>query len=407
MGESGENIKMRTILGKEELVLLQCLKYALEGTECGNICLSNSNINWEKMISVAEKHAVLSLLYGVLDDVKLPQNISGQLNEASRHAAAQSYRLLFLTKYVVGILSENGIPAVVLKGVSAAASYPIPELRKSGDVDVLVGSRVSQKKLDEIMTGAHFDLFFEQHSAHHTVYTSPEGIKIELHRTVMESLDYKQVDQAVDRQMEVCMQHVIKSDIMGVRLPVFDRPYQAFHLLLHMLQHFMRAGFGLKLLCDWVGLWKEDWKEDEKLVFWQMVKDTHICGFARTITGVCEAYLGLPKENTAFMEGSTEKADFFLQEIFQAEEFGHSNVKRMVMLHGSTPADYLREFHHQMHLNYPVCGKWIILWPFLWLFTLIRFLYNNKKVRHISLNTVLKAAKQRSMLMEEIQIFDE
>ena len=37
-----------------------------------------------------------------------------------------------------------------------------------------------------------------------------------------------------------------------------------------------------------------------------------------------------------------------MDEILTAEEFGKSANDRMVVMRGNSPADYMREFHHQM-----------------------------------------------------------
>ncbi len=52
------------------------------------------------------------------------------------------------------------------------------------------------------------------------------------------------------------------TEIMGYRIPVCTRTQEAYYLLVHMLQHFLRAGFGIKLLCDWVVFWNTCDDED-------------------------------------------------------------------------------------------------------------------------------------------------
>ena len=77
----------------------------------------------------------------------------------------------------------------------------------------------------------------------------------------------------------------------------------------------------------------------------------------------------------------------------------------MVVLRGSGLKGYLREFHHQMHLNFPRAGKCFPLFPALWLVTLARFLRNNRKVRDVSLMQVLETADRRSRQMELLDLF--
>ena len=62
----------------------------------------------------------------------------------------------------------------------------------------------------------------------------------------------------------------------------------------------------------------------------------------------------------------------FMLDIFEAEEFGKSDRERMLVLRGTRISDYVREFQHQMHLNYPNAGKIWLLWPVLWFNTLVK-----------------------------------
>ena len=68
-------------------------------------------------------------------------------------------------------------------------------------------------------------------------------------------------------------------------------------------------------------------------------------------------------------------------------------------------AGYVREFHHQMHLNFPYAGRCPLLWPALWCATLWRFLRNNRTVRGTTTGAVLKEARRRSRLMEPLALF--
>lgn len=388
-------------LNPEELELLRVLKCALAGEEF----LPDPGVDLKKVLNIADRHGVLSLLYGVFPESAITWEEEKYLESSARRTVLQSYRLLFLTKYVVNLLSGQGIPCVVLKGVSAAAYYPTPELRKSGDVDVLVDSRVSRKKLDQVMRSGGFVPAEEQHGVHHVVYQQ-DGIHVEVHRMAVEPIARYAVNRAVKKKKREWLNHTRRKETMGIRLPVLDRPYQAYHYLLHMLQHFMHSGFGVKLLCDWVEIWKKPWSRKEKETFLKLTKDTRIRGFAGTVTGACVVYLGLPEQKMAFLHPDTRRADIFLRELFDSEEFGDASAERIVMLQRPSVTGYLREFHHQMHRNYPTLGRVFPLWPGLWLLTLIRFLWNNRTIRHVTLGDMLASAGRRSRIMDEIQVFD-
>ena len=132
---------------------------------------------------------------------------------------------------------------------------------------------------------------------------------------------------------------------MGVEFPVLQPAYDAFYLLLHMLQHFLRAGFGLKLLCDWVVFWEKGYGSGVEEHFCSMAEECRVMGFARLVTAVCVKYLGLSGEKVPLLlcrfDWETEAANLeaFLTEILEAEEFGKSSADRMVALRGISSSD--------------------------------------------------------------------
>ena len=99
------------------------------------------------ILELADRHRVLPLLYDVLAP-KLPEEDENRkrLEKRSAETVRQSYRLLFLGKYVTGLLREHGIETVLLKGSGTAGLYPVPELRKSGDIDLLVADQKAEKR---------------------------------------------------------------------------------------------------------------------------------------------------------------------------------------------------------------------------------------------------------------------
>ena len=202
---------------------------------------------------------------------------------------------------------------------------------------------------------------------------------------------------------------------MGVEIPVLTGGFHAFELLIHMLQHFLRAGFGVKMLLDWVLLWNKGLDEKNREIYIDLVKRCGIKGFSDIITRTCIKYLGLKRENVLWMdlfesgktrEDEEEETALFLEEMKDAGEFGRTKKERMVALRGTGPIALFREFHHQMHLNFPKAGKCFLLWPVLWIITLVKFLRNNRKLRKVSSRELLSSATKRSKFVKGMHIFE-
>lgn len=408
---------MRTYLSTEERCLLALLKQALsqdkQKKNIKHLQSSMDTVRWEQVLALGKKHVVCSLLYEALKKEKgIAPWLRQELERTARQTVQQSYRLLFLNKGLTDYLESMDIPTLVLKGSAVGEYYPIPELRKSGDVDLLLLEPEKLAKACEALEQIGYVRSQQQHALHHVSMQSPENIEVELHCMLAEPFDSDKMNQYMKVFVEECKNHWCRKKVMGVELPVLEDGYFAFSLLIHMLQHFLRAGFGIKLLCDWVVFWNSPHSAGAKEAYLRMLRDTGLKGFSDMVTAVCVYELGLREEVVSFMFDrkkpmpSKEEGEVFLREILDAEEFGKSGKDRMVMLRGTSWRDYLREFHHQMQLNFPTSGRCALCWPVTWGITLARFLRNNRKLRGVSTKAILHRAGVRSKVMERIGLFE-
>jgi len=416
-GKKGNSLKEggfgeRGVLKREDFPAESvCLLALLRGERAA---FDRMEINWEKLAFLAERHGVLSLLYDSVtaQEEVIPESVRRKAAGAARKAVMQSYHLLFLCKFLMGRLEAAGIPAVLLKGVGTASYYPVPELRKSGDVDLLLTEPEKLEEACHVLESCGCIVQERQLALHHVVLLSGEGIAIELHTMLAEPFDNNKMNKYLQGKLAECREHIVRADVMGVELPILAPGYHAYELLLHMLQHFLRAGFGLKLLYDWVMFWRHEFGEQEKRQYLALVEESGIRGFSDTVTLVCCEYLGLEWEHVEWMgltpkEEKKEVVQEFMADVLEAEEFGKAVSERMVSLRNAGLAGYVREFQHQMRLNFPRAGKIFLCWPILWAITLGRFLYNNHRIRKVSFRSVMKNAGQRGQLIERMRLWKE
>lgn len=401
-------------MSREEALLLNLLREGLtvrEPAESGTMAAMDEKrkkaLDWERLEAAARRHSVLSLLcYPCLGTAKIPEKFRKAVQQEARGIVLQSYRLLFAGRSAVQHLEQEGISVAVLKGVAAAGAYPEPELRKAGDIDLLV----KPGQLEEAcraLEKAGCRVAERQPALHHVVLLTEEGIEVEVHSMLAEPFDNEQVNEYLRGKLSESFEHVVRRETMGVEFPVLDHGFHAYELLLHMLQHFLRSGFGLRFLCDWVVLWRQDVPQVSRRKYLELVQESRIKGFSDMVTKACCEYLGLEQERVDWMEIPLQlSAEGFMREVLEAEEFGKSSGERMVMLRKPGLAGYVWEFHHQMHLNFPKAGKWIPLWPVLWTVTLVRFLRNNRKIRGVSGRTILRKAAERSRVMEQMKLWE-
>ncbi len=399
--------KHNSSFSHEEQILLKLVRESICPLEkYEDVELSEET--WKTVISIADKHSVLPFLYERLENLEgFPQVCYKSVTDVARQTVLQQYHLLFLGKYVMTLLEEKGLSTALLKGVAAGSYYSTPELRKSGDIDLLVLNPSQAEDVKKILLANGFLLKDEQPALHHMTFSGEKGIDIEVHTMLAEPFDNRRINDYLEELLVKGACETIDRDIMGLEFKILTKAYFGFELLLHMLQHFLRSGFGLKLLCDWVVFWNADTDVDAQEKYLELVEKAGIKAFSDVVTETCIAYLGLEEAKVSWMRCSKEcPIDEFLTEILEAEEFGKSHVHRMVMLRGTGIEDYIREFHHQMHLNFPKSGRIFLLWPILWMVTLIRFVRNNIRFRRVSTGDILREAKRRSSLMNKLRIFE-
>ncbi len=399
----------------EEIWVLEAIKSSLTGQ------VSRRHYEeapaFDKILQLTLAHSITQLVDNQIREmaekseawtsIDLYKEIQGLNGRMTRRA----FQLIYLTKNLAEAFNQAGIRVAVLKGIATARYYDKPERRKSSDVDLLLLDLDRVEDAKKLILSMGCEVKEEQRALHHIVFNYKKtDIPIELHTMMAEPFDNNAMNKYVEELLPECEYHCATVDSFGVKVPALTGAFHAYELLLHMLQHFLRAGFGLKLLCDWVVFWnKEEVSQEEKEIYIRLVTESGIKGFSDTITVLCRDYLGLISEKVLFMDltaiGKKNVAKDLLKDIFAGEEFGHADNTRMVALRGNSPLDYIREFHHQMRLNHPKSSKIVLFWPVLWVITYVVFVRNNSKIRGTDTMDIYKNAGRRGRIVKAMGLF--
>lgn len=390
---------------KTEYALLQFLSLSLQpsGTTASLPVLTGAE--WAQVLSLADRHEILPLLEDVMKAAKLPPAQQGVIQVKSAKTIQKSIQLQVLNAKLTVLLQKAGITAVTLKGCAMARLYPIPELRKTSDIDLFVSSKPHWESAVQILCANGFRVSGAWHANHHAVLVSDRNEVVELHAAWTESFKEKHLNQYLERLLKESDQHCRLVDCQGFEVYAYDIPWQAFYLLLHMLLHFVGSGFGLRNLCDWVVLWENCDDDQAREAFWNQACESGTSEFAKAVTALCITYLGLPQEKSPIpVEAAPDQEviDSLVRDILDAGEFGYGEAERMVGIDGNTFRAYWKEFHHQMHLNFPQAGRTPVCWPPLWCATLVRFLWNNKRLNRPSVRKIIQKAGQRGQLVRRL-----
>ena len=239
---------------RHEEVFFSLLRSAMWGTPAE---IPHDFKEWGRVFNLAKSQSVLALVADVvLSDREINSRFSEKTQEKLRSFMMANMmtadRLNILISKSVGLLLEEGIRPVLLKGQGLASYYPAPNLRQCGDVDLYVGCEDYRKAYGILKTiasdiddvrkldiGIHFDVHVG-------------NLEIEVHRFT-ETYPTRRLDriyqQASDRGMS---EGTVRMDFLGVPVDTPSDDFNAFYIFGHMFRHFLYEGVGYRQICDWI-----------------------------------------------------------------------------------------------------------------------------------------------------------
>ena len=347
------------------------------------------------------------------DSIDVIKEILQRITEEERPKTLGMYHLYAEMNRAVEALEKAGFLVCVLKGPTVGAFYPMVEYRKSGDIDLwLKDVKAFDERFEEaaaVLNQLGYIKDEKMDSRYHIGFYNSKGLEIELHIALTGEFSNKHLN----RVMKGYTESLRGKDFATVKVLSYEYPTLAgedliFYNLLHMLQHFTTKGFGWKFICDWSMMFQKKRSSKEEIALFRLLEDSHLLDFAEAVSLLSVEYLGLEKENVAFLISGEIKRDVVLnlaKELFVAGELGLNNKNRMLRPERAHVFALFKLFHLQMKKNYPKASKLFLLWIVLWPATLIRFVRNNHTIRKASTKEVLQEALNRGKTTESLHLY--
>lgn len=333
------------------------------------------------------------------------RNVMEKMMEQS---VVRFYRLLNISGYLVKLLKAHNIFAVVLKGPDLAGYYPVPEYREFGDVDLLLLDARQTEEAVEILKNDGLKVNKRQDSKHHVEMTYEGKYIVELHSFATRYFSEQSVNKQIKDIFAISPEEIVYHEVCGVLLPVLPKDLNGLYILLHTLQHYLNAGFGVRILNDFKVFFSE-MNSKEIQSYKRYVKELKISGFSDILTQTATELCGLSKERALelFVFGVPDRELLlkFREDIISSGTFGEQDASRLVNLSEPSLKGLLKEFHHQMHENFPMAGRCFLLWPFLWVATFLIFMCNNIFVRKSFGIDIVKKSLSRSTISKQIELW--
>jgi len=300
----------------------------------------------------------------------------------------------------------------VIKGISAAKYYLKPELRNLGDVDFLIDTGKSDDISQKILEKG-----YERHSENdcHICFVKRPAA-LEMHFEIP-GIPYGEKGDIVRAYMSDTLE---KAQMVAVMGNEFKMPCPHHHgaiLLLHMQHHMVSEGLGLRHLCDWacfVRATMDDDFWDEKLL--PLFKSIGLYKYACVMTKLCSLYLEIPCP--AWAKDADESLCYnIMKDILEGGNFGRIDSKRqtsgmMISEHGkgglkkSKIYNLARALHNSMYTIYPILKKAPILYPFLYVWRILVYIFKVITGKRNSLIKTMGLADERRSLYDQLEIFE-
>lgn len=293
-------------------------EYLLDLLGCyltGRIPAPRNDVDWEKMIQLADIHSVkgilcyMSMRYRLCPDPALSsghrQIVMSTVGRFAQRGA--------LADQLFGKLRDAGIEHILMKGAVVRHFYPVSELRTFGDIDLVIHPE-DREKSHALMLEAGFRPEVDWGP----VYSYLRGPEVyEIHTDIME----EEVSDKADYQAYFARmwQHTVPR--MECTLE-FEPEFHFLYLLTHIAKHIAGCGAGVRLYLD-IGAFilhygeriNWTWIEGElkKIALWD---------FARVALTAVERWFGVACP-LGFEAVADEVMDEFLLYTLEAGTFGH------------------------------------------------------------------------------------
>lgn len=361
------------------------------------------------LANLAQEHCTVPFVLPCLRSASVYPSMKHQVKEMMLNY----YQIEHFTRTTVSLLRENHIDCYLLKGLSLADCYPVPEYRKLGDLDLYL---VEPEMLSQAQTVLESNGYILQDelSDHHVTYyyTFPKTGRrfiLELHYRVVGQYQYSRTNEIVDLVYSPTQLKKSSQIIHGYSYTVLPPTEYVFYMIHHMLKHYLYSGFGIRLLCDFTFYLKRHESEIDFDQIHTWCRESRISHLYEIILESCRIYLGLPDSIDPQTHYNTSDCQDFITQILKDGDMGTDVSQTLV---GSSSYQkvnlftYFREGHVQMKVRFPKASHFPILWPVLWVITFVCFIRNTYKVRNTTFLQTLRNFKKSNQKTKLVKIFE-
>lgn len=298
------------------------------------------NVNWDKMLTIAQLHKVEGIIYSSLNKKDLISQIDCEelkkLQISVFHTGTKQLRNIYNISKIFNRFNNEEIPVIVLKGLVVRNFYPHPEQRDMNDADILV-HKEDLEKVKCILLDMGYSHLENHEASHHIVFYHSTFPIIEVHWHIIKRDGFS---SDLDKFEEDIWNNSIKVNVGDTEVRSLCYEDLALHLCMHMASHLAANGFGLRQLCDLVLLVENKGYEISWTSFLEKSKKYGFEKFNIIIFLLCNRlfHMKIPNELINIKLSEEKYINLLIDEILVGGVYGKKDV--------------LNSFGNQIAFNY-------------------------------------------------------
>lgn len=403
---------------QEQLQMMECLRAYITDTPAKQLFLHDCE-QWQSLYELATAHRMSAVVYDTLGRLppfcrEAPELKTRWRKDAIVQIASQAAKTRRIAE-ITERLNNAQIPYAVVKGIVCRQMYAQPDLRPSGDEDILINGEDSQRCKEIFQElGLKFVRGTEEDEVFHWV-DNGTGLHIELHRALLP--EGWQMSRILNPYF---LQHLASGTYVmaeGAAVRTLDPTAHFVFLVVHALKHFISGGFGVRYMGDILRFAKENASEIDREQVREILTD--VCGwvFLEQLMWIGVQYLDFDPEALGWKLSVPADFEPMLLDMLDAGIYGQTTMNRRhsaAMLvqkakdgkKGSVMAAIFPSAE-SLSGRYPVLKRMPLLLPAAWIHRMGSYAAEiiSGRARGNSPWQAVSLAKQRQSLMERYGVF--
>ncbi|MGN1115680.1 MAG: nucleotidyltransferase family protein [Candidatus Ornithomonoglobus sp.] len=323
---------------------IKLLRYVLNG----DVPELPKEIDFEKLFAFGRSHGVENMLYVGLRDLKIavPEDTMKKFKTAYEMAIMVEATQALELEEISDAFEKAGIDHVLLKGSVVKYLYPLPDYRKSGDIDILFHPEDEKKLVEPIMEN-HGYIRENKADYHklHSVYDKPPFIKLELHRRLVHKDD--RAGKMCGRVWD-CVELKDGCD----HTYNMNNEFNYFYTLAHLRKHLYNSGAGIRMVTDLMIILKKLDLDEKRLK--EYLKDGNLTDLDKLMRMLIDKWFG----DSCIDD---ERIDMLGNIILTSGSFGNAASKQII-IDNDVKAHRIKRFFNLLFPRYGfMCRRYSFL----------------------------------------------